>query len=242
MDWTDYYTENCSTDPTSQESVTMLDSILKLWSLYSKFEASSGVPSNLEEAFEKASGDSLVGGFGQVYITFAELFLTVGNVVSAEKAFIQGLTKGLIQGQSDLLWSSYLQFAQSAYNSPHFTMEELFQSTMTKIPAGSSLSTPSNATQPLVEGKFASTGFGQMQFDAAESKVDENEAPLLPQQFSSLTNPPTFSSMMPSNIIWSDDLSSQAEYPSADQFLQTFHTRPNMLFVHPSQVCLLAIF
>lgn len=114
FDWSDYYTENCSSSAVSEESITLKYKLIQLWQAYASFEANLKQFKKAVEVYEKAIQDPIVGQSAMMYRLFGEYYVARGKAGNAQKTYITGLTAGLAKEETNWLWCLLQQLIAAA--------------------------------------------------------------------------------------------------------------------------------
>jgi hypothetical protein len=248
MDWTDYFSENCSSEPKSEESGKILDSLTKLWISFAEFESSLKQFKNAVEVFDNALQDPIVGKTSHIFIAYADYCMTRSKPGNAQKVLIRGLsTTGLEKEQTDQLWRSLLTLTNKVTNS-HSTLQQLYNAVLPQIGPGSQLASLPAEIPPIKEEPALNKESTKSNFvDFAESKFDDGSAiPSTEAQagntasFSSSTELPVepgseFSPVNSPLPMVEDDFDNLTGM-TPEQIVRLFRVRPLMLFVAPNQV------
>jgi hypothetical protein len=253
MDWTDYYTENCSEDPNGSESVKVLDSILELWIGYADFESSYKQFKNAVEVYEKAINDPYVGKKARVYQSFADYHMNRNKPGNAQKAIIRGLCAGLDETENHNLWNYLLQLTNKIANNTQATMQQLYNAVVSQVPDASK---PKLAPIPLTTSAVPLQSLKkEFMQDFAESKEElKRHEPVVSSQNSSITSTvqsiSAFVQPKPAPIIQQlqqpAPSQQQQQAPQGDDFdnlsgmtpeqvVHLFRFRPIMLFAAPNK-------
>lgn len=116
MDWEDYYQENLSSDPQSDESIEARKAIPELWIAYAKMEVSNKQFKSALQVFDDALNNSFAKASLEVYLAYADYCRHRGRVSNEQKVYLLGLTSTMPQKDIDTLWHEYLKFTESHQN------------------------------------------------------------------------------------------------------------------------------
>jgi hypothetical protein len=249
MDWTDYYSENCSSEPSGEESGKVLDSLTKLWINYAEFESSLKQFKNAVEVFDSALQDPIVGKTSRIFIAYADYCMTRNKPGNAQKVLIRGLsTSGLEKEHTDLIWKTLLTLTNKVTNSQS-TLQQLYNAVLPQIGLGTQLAPLPAEIPPIKEEPSAkkdetrksSVDFAEIKVEVPSSEA--NAAAAAPSISSSSSSdsqlpvePGSEFSPVDSPLPVVDDDFDNLTGMTPEQIVHLYRVRPLMLFVAPNQV------
>jgi hypothetical protein len=250
MDWSDYYTENCSENPNSPDSVTMLNLITDLWIAFAHFESNLKQFKNAVEVYDKATSDPYVGKTGRIYQSFSEYHVGRNKPGNAQKVLIRGLCAGLSEPDNKTLWQTLLDLTNKA-NNTQASFQQLFNVVVSQVPDASKLAPVPTVIVPTAQVAPPSNFRKEFFQDFAESKEDsfqqQQNLPkqnILPNQPQPQPSPivqktqPSIVPVAPRMEIPANNSSDDFDNLSGmnpEQVVHLFHDRPTMIFVAPNK-------
>ncbi|RYG64993.1 hypothetical protein EON64_12850, partial [archaeon] len=126
MEWSDYYSEVFQMNSEDPAGQALLRELVSLWISFAEFEASLRQFKKATEVYDKAMGDPIVGKVGRIYFSNAEYCISRNKPVSAQKAYIAGLTSGLSAADNTKLWQDLLALIGDVTKNTSLTLEELY--------------------------------------------------------------------------------------------------------------------
>lgn len=148
MDWSDFYQENCTCQPSSKESEVVFDSITSLWIQFSSFEISLHQFKKAVEVFEKAIVDPICCKALRIYQAYAQFCIDRKKLANAQNAYIKGLCAGLSDTDNSILWSEFLSLMHSVNKSAELTLSELYDAVKDQTAVEGVVAEPVELRQP----------------------------------------------------------------------------------------------
>ena len=192
FDWSDYYTEQLSKTPDSEEARHALSRIVQLRIAYCTMEINLKQFKKATTIYDDSLKDPVVNRLADIYLAYVEYCTSRGKSTSAQNVFLKGLSAGLQQKEADKLWTKFLSFIQAQQQTPNLTVEQLYEDV--RINAGVDALTPpgsivmkhdrnDNSSDGCVTLHDESKSIEGMSVATAINTVDSNTPPL----FSSLS-------------------------------------------------------
>lgn len=141
FDWTDNYSETLQTAEDSPEAQRALDAISTLWIEYATMEQNLRQWKKVVMVYDDALNDPVASKASRIYRSYAEFCKSRGKISNAQKVYIRGLSAGLSEEQSDLIWKDFL-LTMRENGSPDLTVEQLYAAVSSQIES-QSVSKPS---------------------------------------------------------------------------------------------------
>lgn len=126
MDWSDFYVETCSSQPSAKESQNVFVAITNLWIQFSNFEISLHQFKKAVEVFEKAIIDPICCKSLKIYQAYAQFCIDRKKLANAQNVYIKGLCAGLSELDNNLLWSDFLSLMHFVNKSTDLTVADLY--------------------------------------------------------------------------------------------------------------------
>ena len=214
FDWSDYYTEQLSKTPDSEEARHALSRIVQLRIAYCTMEINLKQFKKATTIYDDSLKDPVVNRLADIYLAYVEYCTSRGKSTSAQNVFLKGLSAGLQQVEADKLWTKFLSFIQAQQQTPDLTVEQLYEDV--RINAGvDALTPPGSLVMKSDHVSSSSDGCGVTLHEetktiegisvAAMDTVDSNTP------FSSLSAHELLSRSHPSHPLGSPDLSAVLE-------------------------------
>lgn len=125
MDWSDYYTEN-STTQSANELKRTHDAIVSLWLQFTAFEISLHQFKKAVEIFDKAINDPIANKSMRIFQTYANYCIDRNKPSNAQKIYIKALCAGFSDTENSLLWKEFLDLMHKVNKSNDLTIEQLY--------------------------------------------------------------------------------------------------------------------
>lgn len=169
FDWSDYYGENLSETPTTEEAIQTFDAIVNLWIEYARFEVGLRQYKKAVEVFDNALNDSLVSTSAKIYLAYAEFCTERNKNSNAQKVFIKGLCAGLSPGDSANLWNQFLALMHKVNNAADLTLSALYTAVKQQVTDASTLAAIPNEEKAVHESPAPVSGV-----PTVSVKIEEN--------------------------------------------------------------------
>eukprot|EP01032_Pedospumella_encystans_P011342 gene11342-13191_t len=146
MDWSDYYAEACSEQPTAPESKSTFDSIVNLWIQFSLFEISLHQFKKAVEVFEKAIVDPIGSKSSVIFQTYAKFCLDRKKNANAQNVYIKALCAGFSETENAVLWDEFVTMMRTVKSNKEFSVVDLYDAVKDQAGVDGKLAAPKEVT------------------------------------------------------------------------------------------------